>query len=59
MFQLIKINLNHITIVILHQQGFTYTLYALGTSTPLFMYLTKISIISAHHMQSNLYKKQR
>ena len=37
MFQLIKINLTRITIVILHQQGFNYTLYALGTLTPLFM----------------------
>ena len=30
-------------------------LYALGTSTPLFMYLTKILIISTQHMQSNVF----
>ena len=33
-------------------------LYALGTSTPLFMKLTKILIISTQHMQSNLFEKQ-
>ena len=33
-------------------------LYDLGTSTPLFMKLTKILNISTHHMQSNLFEKQ-
>ena len=32
--------------------------YALGTSIRLFMLLTKILIISAQHMQSNLFEKQ-
>ena len=33
-------------------------LYALGTPTSLFMYLTKIFVISTQHMQSNLFENK-